>query len=315
MILIIALVLTFLTAGAVTALLLAIVTAPQRAVQQRLADLNGTQQAERAAAPASRDNFPTVTHLLASWGKLEPLQMGLLRAGILMKPSELVALVLLISALLGAGFWLWLHQLPLALLGAALPPIIAYLVVAGMRRARQRLFEQQLAEALMLMASSLRSGYSVLRSMQTVAEEMAPPIASEFGQVAAEVNLGLPLEDALRHLALRVPSYDLELMVTAVIVQVEVGGNLAAILETLASTIRERNRIRAEVSALTAEGRLSGVILIALPPAMALFMFFGNRSYLTPLVVTPIGHMLIISALVLQVIGVVVIKRMLEMDF
>ena len=309
------LVLTFIASGSLAAMVLLALTAQQRAVEARLDAISAPEEQAPSQAHERADLFPTVSRLLAGWGKLEPLQLALVRAGLPVKPSEFLVLVLVGTVAITSLVWLLLHVLALTILAALVCPLLAYMIVSMLRTSRQRLMEQQLSEALVLIASSLRSGYSVLRSIQTVSQEMAPPIANEFGQVAQEVSLGLPMEDALRHLALRVPSYDVQLMVTAITIQLEVGGNLASILETLAATIRERNRIRAEIAALTAEGRLSGIILLALPVIMALLIFVLNRPYLMPLVTTTFGQALVVVGVCLQLAGALVIKRMLDMDF
>lgn len=308
------LVLTFAASTAAVVALLYLLTSHQRTVRRRIAGLSESDE-PAAEQAADRDSFPTVTKLLESSGKLQPIQLALARAGLQMKPSEYVALVATVAVLLMAVIWLLSHNALLVIAAAFVPVLAGVLALSMLRGNRMQLFERQLAEALVLMASSLRSGYSVLRAIQTVSEEMPAPISTEFAQVAQEVSLGLPLEDALLHMADRVPSYDLELMVTAVIVQMEVGGNLASILETLAATIRERNRIRAEIRALTAEGRMSGVILLCLPTAMAGLILVVNRPYFVPLITTTMGHLLIFAALALQLVGALVIKRMLDMDF
>ena len=125
---------------------------------------------------------------------------------------------------------------------------------------------------LTLIASSLRSGYSFLRAIQVVGQEMPDPIAEEFRRTVAESNLGVPTEQALGRMVERVPSYDLDLVVTAVNIQLQVGGNLAQILDTIAATIRERVRNQREIAALTAEGKLSGWVCAGMPPIMCAIM-------------------------------------------
>jgi tight adherence protein B len=160
-----------------------------------------------------------------------------------------------------------------------------------------------------MIASSLRSGFSLMRSMQMVSQEMPPPISEEFERVINEVNLGRPMEDALRESVSRVKSYDYDLMVTAILINQQVGGNLADILEIIAHTIRERLQIRGEMKALTAEGRISGVILVILPLVLAGLIAVLNPPYLLTLVTEPIGVYLIVTAVLLQIIGGLFIRK------
>jgi len=305
---------TFVTVTLMVGIILSLLTASQRALSKRLETL--AQQEEAAPQQqAERDLAPLVTRLLAAMGKLRPLEQTLARAGIPMRPSEFLLLCVLGIVGLTAVGWVLTRLLLVAVLCALIGTGLCPLIVSMLTGRRRLAFESQLADALVLMASSLRSGYSVLRAIQTVSEEMTPPISTEFGRVSEEVALGLAMDDALVRLAQRVPSYDLEMMVTAVNIQIEVGGNLADILETLASTIRERNRIRAEMQALTAEGRLSGIVLVLLPLGLAVFIQLVNPRYFSALVGTAMGQVMIACAIVLQIIGGLVIKRMLEMDF
>jgi tight adherence protein B len=166
----------------------------------------------------------------------------------------------------------------------------------------------------MLMSSSLRSGFSFLRAMQMVAQEMPSPISQEFDRIIGEVKVGRPLEDALRGSVARIRSYDYDLAVTAVLIQHHVGGNLAEILETIAGTIRERIRIIGEMRALTAEGRISGIVLVLLPIVLAAILSTLNPVYMSVLIKETAGHYLIGLAVLFQIIGSLIIRRMLVLD-
>ncbi|MGB9587962.1 MAG: type II secretion system F family protein, partial [Armatimonadota bacterium] len=158
------------------------------------------------------------------------------------------------------------------------------------------------------------SGFSFLRAMQMVSKEMQPPISKEFERAINEMNVGRPLEDALRGIATRVKSYDFDLVVTAVTIQHQVGGNLADVLEAIAATIRERLRIQGEIRALTAEGRISGIVLIALPIGLAILLTLLRPGYMGTLFQESIGRLMIAIAAVLQIVGALVIHRMLKVD-
>jgi tight adherence protein B len=176
-------------------------------------------------------------------------------------------------------------------------------------------FTRQIPDALSLMSSAIRSGFSFQRAMMLVAEELPDPIAEEFRRVNNETSVGLQTDTALLRLGTRVPSYDLQLVITAIIIQQQTGGNLSEIIDKISETIRERIRIEGEVAALTAEGKISGVILIAMPFVLAVAVSLANPSYLKPLLTDPLGNMIIVIAICMQVIGAIIIKRMLVLDY
>jgi tight adherence protein B len=261
-----------------------------------------------------RDFLPFVTQMLARRSLGERLQIELVQAGLKIRPSEYLGLIVLSTLLLGlSGLLLpgYRFAVPMfAVLGFCWPQVmVKSLIVKRMRK-----FENQLPDALTLIASSLRSGYSFLRAIQVVGQEMPDPISEEFRRAVAESNLGVPTEQALGGMVERVPSYDLDLAVTAVNIQLQVGGNLAQILDTIAATIRDRVRNQREIAALTAEGKLSGWVCAGMPPIMGAIMTALNPEYMKPLFSEAVGLMMIGVALGLQLVGGLVIKKMLSID-
>jgi Flp pilus assembly protein TadB/Mg-chelatase subunit ChlD len=211
----------------------------------------------------------------------------------------------------------------LGLLGGLVGALIGILVgLAGVeiyRRygegRRQRMVAEQLPDALQLIVGSLKSGFSLPQAIDAVGRDLPPgPLASALGRVTAEIRIGADIGDALERAAERLDSEDLAWAVMAVRIQRDTGGNLAEILETTVETLRERERLRRHVWALSAEGRLSAYILIALPILMAGWMFFVRRSYLTPLWTTPLGLLMLIGAVVLVVIGSFWISRWVKVE-
>jgi len=148
--------------------------------------------------------------------------------------------------------------------------------------------------------------------MEVVRREMPPPISKEFGQALAEMNLGIATEEALMNLTRRIKSDDLDLVVTAVVIQRTVGGNLASVLDTIAETIRERVRIKGEIRALTAQGRISGLVIGLLPVGLALLLFFISPGYISFLWSTPTGMMLAGIAVGTEILGVLMIKKIVN---
>jgi tight adherence protein B len=195
----------------------------------------------------------------------------------------------LLAAIIGAGVGMFVGraspeaQILTALVGFVLFSFIPNIYVGWAAKSRVTKFNTQLGDTINMMANSLRSGYSLLQSMELVSREAPQPTSAEFRRVVQEVGLGLSTEDALANLMKRVPSDDLDLLITAVNIQMESGGNLAQILETIGHTIRERVRIKGEIQTLTAQGRISAYVITALPIALALFITMVNPGYMAPI--------------------------------
>ncbi|MBI2940040.1 MAG: type II secretion system F family protein [Chloroflexi bacterium] len=200
--------------------------------------------------------------------------------------------------------------LALGIVGFYLPK----LHVGRRRTARRRQFEDQLVDALTMMSNSLKSGASFLQAMELVSQEMPSPIGAEFGQVVAEVGVGATPEDALTGLSERIQSYDLKLVVTAILVQRAVGGNLAEVLGNIAHTIRERMRILREVQVMTAQQRLSAAIVGAMPVFLLFAMSFTARSHVDTLLYTPSGRIMLALAFGLDMLGFITLRRLAKID-
>ncbi|MFZ5642254.1 MAG: type II secretion system F family protein [Bacillota bacterium] len=173
-------------------------------------------------------------------------------------------------------------------------------------------FNAQIGDALVIMSNALRSGFSFLQAMDMVRKELPNPIAREFGRTFQEMNLGTPTEEALENLNDRVGSDDLELVITAVLIQRQVGGNLAEILDNIANTIRERIRIKGEIKTLTAQGKISGIVIGVLPLILAGVLSVISPDYLMVLVTNPIGIGMLVSALILETIGILLIRKIID---
>lgn len=206
-----------------------------------------------------------------------------------------------------AGVKVWLAPL-LGLIMFSVP----YTWLLAKRKKRLNAFAGQLPDALELVARALRAGHSLAAGMHVVAEEMPSPVADEFSRVYEEQNLGIPIEDALKGMCERVPNLDLRFFVTSVLIQRQTGGDLAEILDKIGYVIRERFRILGQVKALTAEGRLSGVILIALPFGLFLLMMHIKYDYVEKLWTHETGIKMSIWALIFQVVGALVIRKIVN---
>jgi tight adherence protein B len=190
--------------------------------------------------------------------------------------------------------------------------LVPLLWVLNKRRVRLKKFSSQLPDALELVARALRAGHSLGAGMHVVAEEMPAPICDEFGRVYEEQNLGIPVEDSLRNICERIPNLDLRFFVTSVAIQRQTGGDLAEILDKIGHVIRERYRILGQVKALTAEGRLSGVVLIALPFVLFLVMLHIKPDYVQVLWTEPLGIKMSVFGLIMQILGALTIKKIIN---
>ena len=197
----------------------------------------------------------------------------------------------------------------LSLVGASfcLIPFL-YAKTKGARRMRK--FEEQLPEALELMGRSLRAGHAFTGGLQMVAQEFGDPIGTEFGRVLGQISLGVSVEQALKSLTGRIDCADLKFLTVSVLIQRETGGNLAEILDSIGRLIRERFKLKGRVRTLSAEGRLSAIILVALPIFVAMALSIMNPSYISILATDPIGKLLVFIALIMMVLGIFFIKRL-----
>lgn len=201
-----------------------------------------------------------------------------------------------------------LMGVPVALLGAFLP----YSYMRRRRRRRFGAFEEHLPEAIDLVGRAVRAGHAFSTGLQMVADEAPEPVGGEFRRVFEEQKFGLALEDTLLALADRISLMDVRIFVTAILIQREVGGNLAEVLDKIAGTIRERFAIQRQVKVYTAQGRMTGFLLGGMPIALGLLIFFLNPEYMLVLFREPAGRMMVGVALLLQTIGFFVIRRIID---
>jgi tight adherence protein B len=247
----------------------------------------------------------------------------LARADLKLTVTEFIGLKL-VAALIGLGVGAFIGRASTAALvlsaivGAVLLSFAPNLYVGYAARKRIKAFNNQLGDGITLMANSLRSGYSFLQSMDLVSREAPAPMSSEFRRVVQEIGLGLSTEEALANLLRRVPSDDLDLLITAVNIQHEVGGNLAQILETIGHTIRERVRIKGEIAVLTAQGRISAYVITALPILLAIGITLLNPDYMAPMFKFGLPPQawccLPVSALTMIIIGFFVIMKIVDIE-
>lgn len=239
----------------------------------------------------------------------------LVLADIMMKPEEFCMIWIMlafgpssISALLSANI---ISSITLAVVGMVAP--IMWIKVK--KKKRTKVFESQLGDALLIMCNCLRSGLSFQQALDNIANEMPPPISIEFSRVSNEIRYGSTLEDALNHMVARVKSPDLMLAVSAVNIQRQTGGNLSYILDSISDTIKERLRIKGEINSITAQGRMSGLIIGGLPVAVAIFLFIATPDYMMVFFTTLAGKIMIAVAVVMEIIGFLLIRKVVTVEY
>jgi tight adherence protein B len=190
--------------------------------------------------------------------------------------------------------------------------VVPLLWLVWRRKRRMKKFGSQLPDALELLSRALRAGHSLASGFDLVHQEMLPPISVEFGRVFEENNLGIPLQEAMENMTERVPNLDLKFFATAVILQRQTGGDLAEILDKIGALIRDRFRIWGQIQALTGEGRLSGIVLLAMPPALFAAVYKLNPEYVMLLFTDPLGKKMLIGTVVLQLMGAWMIRKIVN---
>ena len=188
-------------------------------------------------------------------------------------------------------------------------------IMVGMRKSKRiKAFNSMLGDALNLMVNSLRAGYSSMQAMEVISKEMPPPLSEEFGRVVLELQLGVAFDTAMNNLLRRVPSPDMDLVVTAMNVQREVGGNLAEVLDSISFTIRERVRIKGEIKVLTSQGRITGMLITFLPVILGVLIYLINPEFMGQMFTDPCGWIMLGLSAFLIVLGYVIINKIVNIE-
>jgi tight adherence protein B len=288
--------------------------ASEEAIEERL-DRYGVQAIEEEGKRRKgRSAVDGLEDMMERRGFAANIRDDLARADLKLRTSEFMGLtllsVVLFFLLATLIFGTPLIGLLFGVLGFFVPRI--YVNIRKGRRLNQ--FNDQLGDTITLLANSLRSGFSIVQSMETVAQQLPDPIAGEFHRVTQEIGLGLHYEEALNNMLRRVPSDDLDLMITAINIQGKVGGNLAEILDTIGHTIRERIRIKGEIRVLTAQQMISGYILTGLPVVLGLVLYLINKTYIGRMFEDPCGWIMLGVAVLMLFMGFMIIRKIVDIE-
>jgi len=262
-----------------------------RMVEERLGRfLEGeqSQKKETSKEPSSSVISEWVNRRVerSSWG--DRLARDLARADMKFKPGEFVAFIVIITISLGGLAWfIGGRNIISLLIGGGIGAVVPFIYLNSQKSKRLIKFDEQLPDMINLMVNGLRAGYSTMQAMEAISKELPPPICDEFRRVVQEMQIGVTMERALENLVRRIPSADLDFVVTAINVQREVGGNLAEILDIISHTIRERIRIKGEIRVMTAQVIYSGRILALVPFFIVVILWFINQQYMMEFVNQP----------------------------
>lgn len=263
--------------------------------------------------PSVRDQVGGIFNLFARFFYMKKYLLirkkRLAQAAIMMKPEEFMAISIfvgifagLIPVLLGNSL---LVSALFFIIGIKVPDIILNLL----KTKRLKRMNDQLPEALSILANGLRAGYSFIQSMDVASKELEGPIAEEFAKTIHDNSIGKPIEECMLEMSDRTNNEDMDLFITALIIQRQVGGNLAEILDTISETIRERVKVTGEIRTLTAEGKMSAIVISLLPVALSIAIGFINPNYIDVLISTDIGRILIIVSVLMEAIGIFILKK------
>jgi len=313
----------FAVSGGVVAAYYAFVHRPEhkteREFEQRIKDLS-TFASEDGEAPsvvlsqAASSALPVVDRLVGGTGAGSWLANLIEQSGVAITPGRVITMSLVVSVVLGLLTLIFFHKflaaIAAALVGLCLP--VAWLKIK--RSKRMRRFEEQFPEGLDLLSRAIRAGHAFQSAMGMVADELPAPVGVEFKKSFEQQNFGLPLNEALNAMAVRMPLMDVKFFVTAVQIQRETGGNLAEILDNLAHVVRERFKILRQVRVHTAHGRFTGYVLLGLPAALAVALMFISPEHMKTLFTNKMGQTMIMGAVVSQTIGFLWIKQIVKIE-
>jgi tight adherence protein B len=242
------------------------------------------------------------------------LEVELMKADIPITIDELLVIKITSSTVLAL--------LALAIFKNIIAAILVFIIVwnmprvliASRKKERIKLFDSQLSEGILVISNSLKAGHSFLQAVAVTAEETKDPFSKEFKKLLKEMTLGIDEEEALKNMLSRMESEDLRLIINAILIQKDVGGNLSEILDTIAETIRERQKIKNELKTLTAQGKLSGIIVVLIPIFLGLIFFVLNKEHMIVLFTTPLGLTMVVMAFISQIFGFLIIRKIVNIE-
>jgi tight adherence protein B len=291
--------------------------AARREVLDRLRGMTGLSVVDETGSllkDQRLSGIPAFDALLSRTPLIAPLVKMIQQAGLRRRVGEVVlyipllaSIAFLVCSLLGA-------RMPIRIVAALVVAMLPILVISRMRAQRLRLFGEQLPDALDLVRSALQAGHGLIAALQVVGDTFPDPVATEFRYIVDEVRLGLPFRDALYNLASRVGDPNVPILIVGILTAQDVGGNMAEVIDNITYTIRERAKLQRDIQVMTAQGRLSGLVLTALPFIVGTFMFLRNPTYFGPMVTRRTGQMWLLYGCVSLLAGHIMVRRIVKIQ-
>ena len=290
----------------------------QRQLERRLRDLSAPAvpvgDAKTVVMQPTAGPMPALDRFAATTRGGKWLARLIEQSGRRTSPGAVVLMSLAAAAVLAAATYVFARQPWAPFVAAAVGAVVPVLWLMRLRSVRIKRFEEQFPEALDLLSRAIRAGHAFQTAMGMVADELSEPVGPEFKKTFDQQNYGLPLRDALDAMSVRIPIIDVRFFVTAVLIQRETGGNLSEILDNLAHVVRERFKVLRQVRTHTAHGRFTGYVLLALPAALSVALYFINPDHMNLLFRDRMGQTMLMGAVVMQTVGYFWIKRVIKIE-
>lgn len=242
------------------------------------------------------------------------IKIDLKKADIPMTPEELFVIRILFSFIFSFLIYSITKDIFISIAVLLVVWYLPRLIIRNKKNSRARRFNEQINGGIIIISNSLKAGYSFLQALTVVVDETEDPFSKEFKILLKEMALGISTEEALKNMLNRVDSQDLSLIVNAILIQNDIGGNLSEILDNISETIRERQKIQKELKTLTAQGKLSGIIIILMPILLGIIIYLFNKEYILMLFNTKMGLGMTIGAIVSQLLGIVMIRKIIKVE-
>lgn len=284
---------------------------------EQIARVQTPEDPETRLKTRSYSGLPVLSSFLAQFSGSEKAALGLEKAGVPLRVGEYYMIRWGVAGLFFIVPWVFgigLFQLVISLVTGVLGYMLPAMWVGGRRKSRTTRINAQLVDMLGLVSNSLKSGYGLMQSFEFASKQMHTPLSLELKRTLREANLGLSAEDALNAMGTRIDSKDLDMVLTAINIQRAVGGNLSEILDKVAFTMRERERIRGEISTLTSQQKMTGIVIGGLPVFMFAIFMVMNPDYMSLLFTEVAGRLILVTAIGLEVLGYFVIKRIMAIE-
>jgi tight adherence protein B len=242
------------------------------------------------------------------------LESELIKADIPITIEELLVIKIFSSVAITLLFYAFSKSIATSILLFVITWNIPRIIIAARKKERIKQFDSQLNDGITIISNSLKAGYSFLQAVAVVTEETKDPFSKEFKKLLKEMSLGIPEEDTFKNLLTRMESEDLRLVINAILIQKDIGGNLSEILDNISETIRERQKIKNELKTLTAQGKLSGIIVFLIPIFLGLIIYVLNREYILILFTNAVGIVMVVISVINQILGFFMIRKIINID-